>query len=109
VRDLLERLQRALPQLGRWIDDLHAQHLPTSVPASNVGFPRLAACFPTALLKVTRVATVDNVPFPPVSAYGLPEFEAMSNMPMAAITFRNMYFCSAVRLWLASIDGPAIN
>jgi hypothetical protein len=36
--------------------------------------------------------SVDRIPFPPVSAYGLPEFESMANMPMAGITFRDMYF-----------------
>jgi hypothetical protein len=36
--------------------------------------------------------TVDKIPFPPVSAYGLPEFESMANMPMAGITFRDTYF-----------------
>ena len=60
--------------------------------ASEVGYSRLAAYFPAALLKATRVASVDAMPFPPVSLYGLPEFEAMANMPMAGITFRDMYF-----------------
>lgn len=92
MTDLLQRLQRALPRVGQWIDALHARHLQKSVPVSDVGFPRLAAYFPTALLNVTRVVSVDRIPFPPVSAYGLPEFEPMANMPMRGITFRDMYF-----------------
>ena len=98
MRDLLQRLQRALPEVGHWIDELHARHLAASIPASDTGFSRLAAHYPAALLRSTRVAMVDDVPFPPVSAYGLPEFEAMANMPMAGITFRNMYLCATVVL-----------
>jgi hypothetical protein len=92
VRDLLQRLQRALPDVALWVDQLRAQHLPASVSASEVRCPRLAAYFPEALLKAARVVSVERIPFPPVSSYGLPEFEALANMPMAAITFGDMYF-----------------
>lgn len=90
--ELLQRLQAALPEIESWIDELHAQHMSESVLASELQFPRLAAAFPPELLSATRVASVSTVPFPPVSEYGLPEFEAMANMPMAGITFRDMYF-----------------
>jgi hypothetical protein len=92
VRDLLRRLHLALPQVEQWIVDLRARHFQRSIAASDVEFPRLAAHFPMELLKITRVASVSSIPFPPVSSYGLPEFEAMANMPMAGITFRDMYF-----------------
>jgi hypothetical protein len=92
VTELLQRLQRALPQVEEWIGTLHAQHLKESVRVSDAGFPRLAASFPAALLAATRVALVPAIPFPPVSAYGLPEFQGMADMPMAGITFRDMYF-----------------
>jgi hypothetical protein len=32
------------------------------------------------------------MPFPPVAALGLPEFEALAAMPMAGVTFGHMYF-----------------
>lgn len=92
MTELLQRLQRALPQVEQWIDTLHARHLRESTRVSDAGLPRLAASFPTALLGATRVASVATIPFPPVSAYGLPEFQAMADMPMAGITFRDMYF-----------------
>ena len=75
----------------RWIDHLHAKHLRGSVPAAQVGFPRLASCLPPSLIRDARAVTIDKIPFPPLSAYGLPEFESMANMPMAGITFRDMY------------------
>jgi hypothetical protein len=92
VSELLQRLQRALPQIEQWIDTLHARHLRESTRVCDAGFPRLAASFPMALLRATRVASVATVPFPPVSGYGLPEFQAMADMAMAGITFRDMYF-----------------
>src|SRR5207244_4655378 len=92
MTDLLQRLQRALPKVGRWIDDLHAKHSQASVSASATGFPRLGSTFPASLLQRARAVTVDTIPFPPVSAYGLREFEHMARMPMAGITFGNMYF-----------------
>jgi hypothetical protein len=92
VIELLHRLQAAVPKIESWIDELHARHVNESILASELAFPRLAAVLPAKLLSATRVARVRTVPFPPVSAYGLPEFQAMANMPMAGITFRDMYF-----------------
>ncbi len=92
MRDLLRRVQRALPQVVQWIDDLQAKHLRQSVPVSAMAFQRLAGWFPAAVLEGARAVTVDTIPFPPVSAFDLPEFESLANMPMAGITFRNMYF-----------------
>jgi hypothetical protein len=92
MTDLLVRLKRALPSVREWIDDLHAQHSDQASPAASLGLPRLASCFPEDLLRSARAVIVGHIPFPPVSAYGLPEFEGMASMEMAGITFRNMYF-----------------
>jgi hypothetical protein len=92
MTDLLVRLKRALPSVREWIDDLHAQHSDQASPAASFGFPRLATCFPEDLLRSARAVTVGHIPFPPVSAYGLPEFEGMASIEMAGIAFRNMYF-----------------
>jgi hypothetical protein len=92
MTDLLVRLKRALPRIREWIDDLHGQHSDQATPAGSLGLPRLASCFPDNLLRSARAVTVRHIPFPPVSAYGLPEFESMASMEMAGITFRNMYF-----------------
>lgn len=92
MKDLLQRLQRALPRVEHWMDELHRSHVHHSVSASETGFRRLATCFPESLLKSTRSTSIDQIPFPPVSEYGLPEFQAMAEMPMAGITFGDMYF-----------------
>ena len=88
----LTRLRSALPPTSQWIDELLAEHESGSTPVSELGYAGLSACFPSSLLRATRVAMVRRVPFPPVSAFGLPELEAMARMPLAGITFRDMYF-----------------
>ena len=92
MRDLLTRLLHAVPAIEVWVSDLHAQHAAHSVQASESGITRLRQYFPLSVLGHARVAIVDVIPFPPVGALGLPEFEAMAAMPMAGITFDHMYF-----------------
>lgn len=92
MTDLLERLKRALPHVLEWIDDLHAKYSGQAVPADSLGFPRLSRYVPERILQSARTVTVDHIPFPPISAYGLPELESVERMEMAGITFRNLYF-----------------
>jgi len=95
MRDLLRRVQEALPEMARWIDRLRAQHAPRAVSARAAGPARLADYFPPALLDSTRVVKLESLPFPPVSEYGLPEFQGMATPDMAGITFGDMYFLRA--------------
>jgi hypothetical protein len=78
--------------MARWIDRLQAQHAPRAVSAREAGPARLADYFPRAVLDSARVVTVESLPFPPVSEYGLPEFQGMATPDMAGITFGDMYF-----------------
>lgn len=96
MTDLLQRMLRALPRIRAWMDDLHATHRHASVPASATGCTRLASALPASLLQRARAVTVDVVPFPPVPAYGLPEFESLARMPIAGVTFGDMYFVHRV-------------
>jgi hypothetical protein len=92
MTELLHRMLDAIPQVDRWIDELHERYSGQAHPTSEMGFPRLPAYLPSSLLLATRFACVDIVPFPPVSSFGVPEFQSMAQMPMAGITFRDMYF-----------------
>lgn len=92
MRDLLIRLQHALPAVEAWVAELHASSAAQSIAASATGFTRLGHYFPASVLEHARAVTVDLMPFPPVGALGLPEFEALAAMPMAGITFGHMYF-----------------
>ena len=92
MTELFERLVRALPHVEHWIDELHSQNMRQARPASESGHVRLGSYLPSAFLTETRFVIVDTIPFPPVSVYGLPEFQVMAEMSMAGITFGNMYF-----------------
>lgn len=95
MRDLLRRVQEALPEMERWIERLHAQHAARAAAAREAGRGRLAGWFPPALLDSARVVTGEALPFPPVAEYGLPEFAGMATPDMAGITFGHMYFLRA--------------
>jgi hypothetical protein len=92
MRDLLRRVQEALPEMERWISRLHAQHDRLALPAREVAPVRIAGYFPPALLDSARVVTGESLPFPPVAEYGLPEFAGMASPDMAGITFGHLYF-----------------
>jgi hypothetical protein len=92
MTDVLGPLLSALPRVEQWVRQLRQERRATSQPVSAMGFPKLATCFPSHVLNSTRVEITDDLPFPPVEAYGIPEFEVMAKMPMAGITFSDLYF-----------------
>ena len=75
-----------------WIRDLHATHAPRAQPVSCLGFGRLAEVWPRELLEEARAVSVERVPYPPVSDFGLPELEPMAQARWSGITFGHMYF-----------------
>jgi hypothetical protein len=75
-----------------WIRDLHAAHASRAQPISCLGFGRLAEVWPRELLEEARAVSVERVPYPPVSALGLPELEPMAQARWSGITFGHMYF-----------------
>ena len=92
MRDVLLRIQAALPSLGEWIRHLHSTHANQAVPVIAHGYNRLSGHFPVSLLEATRSVSAAPVPFPPVAEYGLPEFGALAEKNMSGITFGDMYF-----------------
>ena len=95
MRDLLTRLQRALPEVELWMHELQRRHSAAAVTTAESGCSRLREYLPAALLERARAVVVTEIPFPPVAELGLPEFQAMADMPMAGITFGDMYFLSS--------------
>jgi hypothetical protein len=96
MEDFLIRVQMAIPRIESWMRELHASHADRARPADSLGFAGLARAWPADLLQEARAVSVDRTPFPPVSAYGLPEFEAMAKASWAGITFGHMYFTDRV-------------
>ncbi len=90
--DIIRRFQAALPRLRAWIDRLLEAHAGRARAVGALGFARLAACFPAELLERARVVAADPVPFPPLDAFGLPEFAFFQRMPIEGITFKDTFF-----------------
>jgi hypothetical protein len=74
------------------VADLLTAHRSTALAVTALGFPRLPRYFPGEVLSRARVVKARRVPFPPVSAMGLPELSAMERISMAGITFANTIF-----------------
>ena len=70
-----------------WIQGTVAELAPRSHPIGERGFERLPAYFPEPWLTQTRVVTVQRIPFPPLSRFGLPEFASLEQMAVSGITF----------------------
>ena len=81
--------------MSRWIDELLRTHAKTAKSVADLGFERLATCYPPSLLSAARIAIVAEIPAPPVMEFDLPEFLPMTTMPFSGITFRDMFFTVA--------------
>ena len=90
--EVLFRVHRALPKLREWINALVVEEGGRAKPVDALGHKGLSEYFEPALLRSARVTAVARIPFPPVTSMGVPEFEAMSTMPMSGITFNNVFF-----------------
>lgn len=64
MRDLLGRLQAALPSIVDWIEDLHERHETAAVPVTQLGVPRVDALFPARLVQRARCVSLPAIPFP---------------------------------------------
>ena len=93
--DLMRKFHSTLPVVREWIEKTLEENRDHAVPVINLAFPRLSKVFPLDLLSRAKVVVVTgNVPFPPLSRMGLPEFAQMENMPMAGITYKDTFFVS---------------
>jgi len=91
--DLIRKFYFTLPSVQQWIDKILEENREHAVPVINLGFHRLGKVFPLELLSRARAVVVTgNVPFPPLSRMGLPEFAQMENMSMAGITYKDTFF-----------------
>lgn len=88
--DIIPRFHSALPQIRAWIDQCLASHAASARKLDNM--PPLAPIFPPEILGQARIVLVDRTPFPPVSRFGLPEFENYERRAFDGITFKNTFF-----------------
>lgn len=91
--ELARRLQQALPQVREWIVATLADHQDQALPVKRMGYSRIARLFPKPLLERAGAVTVaGDVPFPPLSRMGLPELAVFETMPIAGVTYRDLFF-----------------
>lgn len=76
-----------------WIDKTLKEHSANATSVIDLSFPRLSNVLPLDLLNRAKVVVVTgNVPFPPLSHIGLPEFSPMENMQMSGVTYKDTFF-----------------
>ena len=90
MTDLIQRLNGALPSVRAWIATTVAGYSPNATPVAALGFERLPRYFPEAVLRDTKAVTVTRIPFPPITAVGLPELATLEQMAVAGITFNDL-------------------
>jgi len=90
--EIIRKFHSALPGVKNWIEDLLEKHNSEATAVSTHGFQRLPQYFPDNLLEGTKAVTIPKVPFPPLSHFGLEEFSALENMPLAGITYNDTFF-----------------
>jgi hypothetical protein len=67
-------------------------HAGNARSVASFGFRQLPQYFSQELLSSTKVAVVNRVPVPSLSALGVPGFEAFESMDAAGVTYLNTYF-----------------
>lgn len=91
--NLVRKFQQVLPRVREWVDTTIAAHRESAVPVSRMGYARLGGLFPAPLLDRAGAVTVaGDVPFPPLSRLGLTELAAFEAMPIAGVTYRDLFF-----------------
>ncbi len=88
----LAYLMNRLPSIRDWINDTLTQHAAQARPVDALNFHRLQFYFPPALRSSAKVVMVNEVPKPPLSSLGLPEFGEFEKQSFAGITFNDTYF-----------------
>ena len=90
--DIIRRIMTALPDVRHWIDHYLEVHAKQARAVNTLGFNRLNNWFPQELLQRANVVTVEQVIFPPVHQFGLPEFAGLQQIELAGITFKDTFF-----------------
>lgn len=90
MKELIQRLNSALPHVRAWILTNAAMYAANATPIAALGLERTPRYFPAAILEETKAITVSRIPFPPMSAIGVPELAGIEQMAVAGITFDNV-------------------
>lgn len=92
----IEQLERKLPVILKWIDDVTFESASKARSIDSLGFRRLGQYYEPDLLRVAKVVPVSKIPIPPLSEVGLPSFADFEHMD--GITYGDVYFVRTDRL-----------
>ena len=88
----LSALQLALQPIRKWIEKTLDENISNAVSVASLSFPRLSKIFPDDLLERAKVVITGNIPIPPLSDLGLPDFIQMGNNIPLGVTYKDTFF-----------------
>jgi hypothetical protein len=87
-----EEFQKYYPRLLGWIDTTLRAHAENARTVASRGFPRLPLYFSANTLMSTKVVSVDQLPIPPLSSWGLTRFADFERGNFNGVTYLNTFF-----------------
>ena len=87
-----EEFQKYYPRLLGWIDTTLRAHAENARTVASRGFPRLPVYFSANTLMSAKVVSVDELPIPPLSSWGLTRFADFERGNFNGVTYLNTFF-----------------
>lgn len=87
-----EEFQKFYPLLSDWLRTTLAAHAGAAQTVASRGFLRLPLYFAAETLASTKVVIVDQLPFPPLSSWGLTRFADFERGSFDGITYLDTFF-----------------
>lgn len=107
--EIVRRFKSSLPMLREWIDLFVQDHSSQARAISSLGFKRLPDFFHQELLEQTKVVTVERLPFPPLSRFGIPEFAELEKAVLAQARFAGVTFQDTVFIQVSSQTSESLH
>ena len=87
-----DEVQKFYPLLFDWLRATLAMHSKAARTVASCGFSRLPLYFTDRTLVSAKVVLVDQLPFPPLSSWGLTRFADLERGNFNGITFLDTFF-----------------
>jgi len=87
-----EEFQKYYPRLLGWIDTTLRAHAENARTVASRGFSRLPLYFSANTLRSAKVVSVDQLPIPPLSSWGLTRFADFERGNFNGVTCLNTFF-----------------
>jgi hypothetical protein len=87
-----DEFENIYPLIVDWLFETRRIHAAKSHPIAALSFPRLQHYFSVTTLAASKVVLVDQVPIPPLSAWGATQFEDFERSKFDGVTYRDTIF-----------------